>query len=168
MIRPIRFAFPLAVLLMVLGFLLAAAPMAFAQRGGIIDFASGDPEMTAAIATARASLPEFWSRHGAPQAGEDGFALKVAVPVGPKHNEHIWVGDVVRAKDGRLSGRFANQPRDIKGKKAGDAVTFTEAQVSDWMFMRRGKIVGAQTLRPMLKRLPKAQADDLRARLESP
>ena len=34
--------------------------------------------------------------------------------------------------------------------------------------MRNGKIVGGETIRPMLKRMPKADAEALRARLETP
>ena len=68
----------------------------------------------------------------------------------------------------RYSGRFANAPRDLPGKKAGEVALFTEADISDWMFMRNGKIVGGETIRPLLKSLPKADADALRARLETP
>ena len=51
---------------------------------------------------------------------------------------------------------------------AGDKVEFTEADISDWMFMRNGKIVGGETIKPTLKSLPKADADALRARMEQP
>jgi len=34
--------------------------------------------------------------------------------------------------------------------------------------MRNGKIVGGETIKPTLKFLPKADADALRARLETP
>jgi uncharacterized protein YegJ (DUF2314 family) len=162
------FARGLGVALVALVLVAHAAPAAMAQRGGVIDFAKGDAEMAAAIAKARKSLPTFWQRLAKPGPGEQGFSVKVGVPVGGNNTEHIWVANVQKLKDGRYSGRFANQPRDIKGKKIGDAVAFSEGQISDWMFTRRGKIVGAETLRPMLKRLPPAQADQLRARLESP
>jgi uncharacterized protein YegJ (DUF2314 family) len=36
------------------------------------------------------------------------------------------------------------------------------------MFLRNEKIVGAETMRPLLKSLPKADAEALRARLETP
>jgi uncharacterized protein YegJ (DUF2314 family) len=43
-----------------------------------------------------------------------------------------------------------------------------EADIADWMFMRSGKIVGGETIRLLLKSLPKAEADALRTRLETP
>ena len=78
------------------------------------------------------------------------------------------MADVKKTADGRYSGRFANAPRDLPGKKAGEVALFNEADISDWMFMRNGKIVGGETIRPLLKSLPKADADALRARLETP
>ena len=33
---------------------------------------------------------------------------------------------------------------------------FREADISDWMFTRNGKIVGGETIKPLLKAMPKA------------
>ena len=38
---------------------------------------------------------------------------------------------------------------------------FTEADISDWMLMRNGKIIGGETIWPLLKSMPKADADAL-------
>ena len=69
---------------------------------------------------------------------------------------------------GRYSGRFANDPKDLPGKYAGDAAEFTQADITDWMFLRNDKIVGGATMRPLLKSMRKADAEALRARLETP
>jgi uncharacterized protein YegJ (DUF2314 family) len=82
--------------------------------------------------------------------------------------EHIWMAEVKKLPDGRYSARFANQPRDLPGKRVGDQVEFAQADISDWMFMRNGKIVGGETIRPLLKSMPKADAEALRARMETP
>jgi uncharacterized protein YegJ (DUF2314 family) len=80
------------------------------------------------------------------------------------------MADVKKTADGRYSGRFANAPRDLPGKKAGEVALFKEADISDWMFTRNGKIVGGETIKPLLKGMPKADADAdaLRARMETP
>jgi uncharacterized protein YegJ (DUF2314 family) len=138
------------------------------DRSPVIDLSSGNAEMNAAIAKGRATLPTFWASYEAPKPSETGHSLKVRF-ANPKNNgEHIWMADVKKTADGRYSGRFANAPRDLPGKKAGEVALFKEADISDWMFMRNGKIVGGETIRPLLKSLPKADADALRARLESP
>ncbi|MGQ0682762.1 YegJ family protein [Bradyrhizobium sp.] len=138
------------------------------DRSPIIDVANGDPEMATAIGKARATLPAFWASYESPKSSESGHSLKVRFPTGGSKGEHIWMAEVKKLTGGRYSGRFANQPRDLPGKRAGDLVQFTEADITDWMFMRGGKIVGGETIRPMLKRMPRADADALRAQLEVP
>jgi uncharacterized protein YegJ (DUF2314 family) len=138
------------------------------DRSPVIDVSSANAEMNAAIAKARATLPTFWASYDAPKPSETGHSLKVRFPNPRTNGEHIWIADVKKIADGRYSGRFANAPRDLPGKKAGDVTEFKEADISDWMFTRNGKIVGGETIRPLLKAMPKADADALRARLETP
>ena len=79
------------------------------------------------------------------------------------------MADVKKTADGGYSGRFANAPRDLPGRKAGEVALFKEADISDWMFMRNGKIVGGETIRPLLEiDCRQANADALRAKLETP
>ena len=138
------------------------------DRSPVIDVNSGNPEMNAAIVKARTTLPTFWASYDAPKSSETGHSLKVRFPKPGSGNEHIWMAEVKKTADGRYSGRFANAPRDLPGKKADDMTEFKEADISDWMFTRNGKIVGGETIRPMLKLMPRAEADALRARLETP
>jgi uncharacterized protein YegJ (DUF2314 family) len=138
------------------------------DRSPVIDLSSGNAEMNAAIAKARATLPTFWASYDAPKPYETGHSLKARFPNPRNNGEHIWIAEVKKIADGRYSGRFANAPRDLPGKKAGDVIEFKEADISDWMFMRNGKIVGGETIRPLLKSMPKADADALRARMETP
>ena len=134
-----------------------------------IDFRTGDPEMAAAITDARASLPEFWKMFKTPDAGVRDFSLKVAIsePKNP-HTEHFWLGSIERKAGDKLSGIINNDPNYIKSVKRGQRYEFTEAKVTDWLFYRNGKIVGAYTLRPMIKRMPKDQAVRYRSLLEKP
>jgi uncharacterized protein YegJ (DUF2314 family) len=133
------------------------------DRAPVIDLSSGNAEMNAAIAKGRATLPTFWTSYDASKPSETGHSLKVRFANPRNNGEHIWMADVKMT-----AGRFANAPRDLPGKKAGEVALFNEADISDWMFMRNGKIVGGETIRPLLKSLPKADADALRARLETP
>ena len=137
------------------------------DRSPIVDVRTTDPEMNAAIARGRGTLPTFWASYEAPKPSEAGHALKVRFST-RKGGEHIWIAEVKKLPNGAYSGRFANEPRDLPGKHAGDEVKFSEADISDWMFMRNGKIVGGETIKPTLKSLPKADADALRARMEQP
>jgi len=137
------------------------------DRSPVVDVRTADVEMNAAIARARATLPKFWASYEAPKPTEAQHSLKVRFPT-RNGAEHIWMDEVKRLPNGAYSGLFANEPRDLPGKRAGDKVEFAEADISDWMFMRNGKIVGGETIKPLLKSMPKADADALRARMEQP
>ena len=137
------------------------------DRSPVVDVRTTDPEMNAAIARARGSLATFWASYDAPKPSETGHSLKVHFST-RKGGEHIWIAEVKKLPNGSYSGRFANEPRDLPGRRAGEEVKFAEADISDWMFMRNGKIVGGETIKPLLKSMPKADADALRARMEQP
>ena len=92
--------------------------------------------------------------------------MKVRFEVGAEV-EHIWVIDVKKLSDGNYSGRFANEP-DLLGKNIGDQVEFKQTDISDWMFMRNEKVVGGETIKALLKSMPKEEADAVRARMEQP
>lgn len=133
----------------------------------IISVADTDAEMNAAIARARATLPVFWASYYAPNRTETEHSLKVRFR-NAGNDEHIWMSEVKKLPSGEYAARFADTPQNLPGKRLGDPVQFNEADISDWMFMRNGKIVGGETIKPLLKSMPKADADALRARMEQP
>jgi uncharacterized protein YegJ (DUF2314 family) len=131
-----------------------------------ISVESIDPEMNRAIEKARGSLSAFWTHYSNPGPGEKGFALKVRLDEGSKH-EHFWLVALERRGD-QIFGKIDNDPNLIHNYKYGQVIQVELDRISDWMYFRDGKIVGNETLRPLLKRMPKAQADQFRARLETP
>ena len=133
----------------------------------IIALTSDDADMNAAIARARDTLPTFWASYDAPKPSETGHGLKVRFAVGRDRFEHIWMSDVEKLPDGDFSGRFANQPGDLPGN-AGDQVEFKQADITDWLFIRNEKVVGGETIKLLLKSMPKEQADAMRAQMEEP
>ena len=112
--------------------------------------APSDPEMNAAIAHARETLPRFWAAYDA-HNGQD-FMLKVAFPIQPSGAEHIWIDAVVRQGD-HFTGTLADEPEYMPGLHFGSPVTFTEDQISDWMVGRAGRIYGFFTTRVLFSRL---------------
>ena len=133
----------------------------------VISVADTDAEMNAAIARARATLPVFWASYDAPKRSEAEHSLKVQF-LTAGNGEHIWMSQITKLPSGDSAARFADVPKTMPGKRIGDLARFTEADISDWMFMRNGKIVGGETIKPLLKSMPKADADALRARMEQP
>jgi hypothetical protein len=64
------------------------------DRSPVINVPNSDPEMAAAIAKARATLPAFWASYEAPKATEEGHSLKVRFATRKNDGEHIWMAEV--------------------------------------------------------------------------
>jgi uncharacterized protein YegJ (DUF2314 family) len=60
--------------------------------------------------------------------------------------EHIWLSDVQFAGN-RFQGRVDNQPRKIQGLKLGQLVSVKPNEISDWLYIDHGKLVGGYTVR---------------------
>ncbi len=130
------------------------------DRDQITSVDSDDPEMTAAIAKARADLPQFWEMFAHPEHGESEFALKVKI-TDSNGTEHFWVSELER-KDGKIKATINNDAVTVKSVKLVDRITIPEADISDWMYMRDGKMYGNGTLRPLFKKMPAAEVEKLK------
>lgn len=140
---------------------LLAAPISIAQDL-VAAVAADDPEVNAARDRAREMLPYFWEAMEAGRPNEGGFSIKAALPTPDDSVEHIWVSDLVRA-DGSIEGLLANEPVNLPGLKLGQAVTFTEGQVTDWGFERDGLLIGHYTTRLLLEQASKEEAAYIRS-----
>ena len=136
----------------------------------VVDIETSDSDLVTAKAEPAKTLPEFWKEFDKPSPGVTNFNLKAAFPVnaGKVTCQSIWLNGVERLSRNRFAGRLGNDPRDMPGKKLGDRLEFDEKQIEDWMFMRNGKIVVNQTMRPLLKKMPAAQAAQFQSMLEKP
>ncbi len=47
----------------------------------------------------------------------------------------------------RLQGRVDNEARKIQGLKLGQLVSFKPGEISDWLYIDHGKLVGGYTVR---------------------
>jgi uncharacterized protein YegJ (DUF2314 family) len=123
-----------------------------------------EAEMDAAIARARSEVDSFIAilEKG---DGED-FGVKAPIEDG-EETEHFWLTDV-SYEDGVFEGLIGNDPGVVKNVKFGQKWTIKKNEISDWMFMRDGKIHGNYTMRPLLKTLPKEEADQMRSMLANP
>jgi uncharacterized protein YegJ (DUF2314 family) len=136
------------------------------QRDGIINVERDDPEMTAAIAKARATLPQFWRVFDHPDHGERNFALKVAIRDG-KQTEHFWANDLVRT-NGHTMGTINNDPNLVKNVKLGERIVIPEADISDWTYARDGKMIGNYTLRALFKKMSPDEVEAYKRMMADP
>ena len=121
-------------------------------------------EMDAAIARARGEVDAFIAE----LSKKNGTAFSVKAPIEDNgKTEHFWLTDVVYS-DGQFSGVIGNDPGVVKNVKFGQSWTIKKGAISDWMFMRNEKIHGNYTMRPLLKTLPKEEAEQYKSMLANP
>lgn len=139
---------------------------ACSKRDMVVNVADDDPQMLAAIAKARDTLPQFWTVLDKRDRGESGFSLKVKI-TDKRGTEHFWATDIER-RDGKTMGTINNDPNIVATVKLGDRIEIPEADISDWLYMRDGKMVGNETLKPLLKTMPAHEAERLKSIMATP
>ncbi|RYE09315.1 MAG: DUF2314 domain-containing protein [Hyphomicrobiales bacterium] len=139
-----------------LALLIAAAAPAIAQDEQTIYVQEDDPVMIAAIAAARATLPEFWVHFANPGKDEGDFHLKVGITEGGQV-EHLWCDEILGDWRG-ASCVIANEAEILRTVGLGDRILVNADAISDWMYIVDGKIRGARTLRAMLPHLTPEEA----------
>jgi uncharacterized protein YegJ (DUF2314 family) len=132
----------------------------------VVSVSDDDSDMNAAIAKARGSLSRFWQAFDHPGPGESDFSLKVKI-TDPKGTEHFWVSDLER-KDGKIFGTINNDAEIVGSVKFGDRVPIPEADISDWMYMRDGKMFGNYTMRPLFKTMSASEVEKFKSMLAEP
>jgi len=130
-----RFAIPVLVLAVFMG----------CKKGSVKNVSADDSQMNAAIANARGSVNSFIAALQAPNPNRMDFGIKMAFTQG-QHTEHMWLDDVTY--DGkRFHGILKNQPEKVRNVRYGQRVFVAPSQISDWMYVENGKLVGGYTIR---------------------
>jgi uncharacterized protein YegJ (DUF2314 family) len=117
--------------------------------------------MDAAIATAQRRVDEFLSVLQA--GGADSYSVKAPVKDG-ENTEHFWVVNVTY-RDGVFSGEIGNEPGIVKNVTLGQTWEIKKEDISDWMYVKAGRIHGGFTIDPLLPTFPKEEAEALREKL---
>ena len=127
----------------------------------VIKVGSMDAEMNAAIAQAQQATDTFLQALTAPKTNQADFSAKRPYPTrqGGTSREHIWISHL--SYDGqRLHGTVGDEPVDIPNLKFGEPVSFPPGELSDWMYLEDGRIVGGYTIRVLRRHMPAAEAAD--------
>ena len=120
--------------------------------------------MEAAIARARSEVDVFIAEMS--KGNGTDFAVKAAIQ-DKEDTEHFWLTDIVY-RNGGFEGVIGNEPGIVTNVKSGQKWTVKKSEISDWMFMRDGKMYGNYTMRPLLKTLPEEEAAKFRSMLANP
>lgn len=123
-----------------------------------------DAEMSAAIDRARREVDSFVAELSAPT----GQSHAVKAPIEDNgQTEHFWLIDVTYS-GGKFKGTINNDPGIVSNVTIGQSWELGKEEISDWMYMRDGKMYGNYTLRPLLATMPEGEANQYRAILAEP
>ena len=148
----------LALLLAAAGPAIAASLMERVDRDELHFVPDNDPAMKAAIAKARATLPDFLAKAAHPRINQRSFALKVEVLLLDGGSEFLWVTNFGNVGDDFI-GVVDNEPRLVPGLKQGAILPFRREDIADWLYLEGDRMVGNITLCVLLASAP----DDLRS-----
>lgn len=111
--------------------------------------------MDRAVETAQKTVKKFIAALRSPKDNQSRFAVKKRFIQGDKV-EHIWLNTV--SFDGQLfHGKVDNEPVDIKGVRLGNIVSVSPSEISDWMFVQDGRLVGGYTICAMCEKMSPAE-----------
>jgi len=117
----------------------------------MVDVAGDDSAMNAAIAKAQATISEFVRRLEQPPASQTDIGLKVRLSDGHEI-EHVWLVDVHHTGE-RVWGRINNDVERIHNHRIGDSVSVALSEVSDWLAIDAGRLVGGYSIRLLRERM---------------
>jgi len=140
---------------------LVAPAMLPASQDATIAVPAGDPEMAAAIKTARAGLPVFFGHATAPGPEEGGYMIKYDLLPGTP-SEFIWA-EIVSHRGDVTVARLLNKPLSA-GFAQGQEVSVRDREVVDWAYWRAGTLIGGATMRVLIARMPAGEARAMRDR----
>ena len=130
----------------------------------LIEGGYDEQEMEAAITRARSEVDSFIAEMS--KGNGTNFSVKVAIE-DKDETEHFWLKDLVYRK-GKFEGVIDNDPGMVSNVKRGQKWSVEKSQISDWLFMRDGKMYGNYTIRPLLKAMPEEEAAKLKSMLANP
>jgi uncharacterized protein YegJ (DUF2314 family) len=160
-------------------FAFSAAPVRAAEEGtthmagreaktpghpGYAQVADDDRQMDRAVENAQKSLGFFMAALRAKKNGDTVFEIKKGFIDGDKV-EHLWIREVTY--DGKnFHGKIDNRPLEVNNVRLGQRVTVAPEHVTDWMFLKDGKLIGGYTTRVLYARLSPADKAEFDKRAE--
>ncbi|MDR1858424.1 MAG: DUF2314 domain-containing protein [Treponema sp.] len=121
-----------------------------------------DGEILRIAIDARRTLPIFFRQLARGDAKESGFSIKHPFRADDGSGigmEQLWL-DGIHFKDGVFFGILAGDPAHVSGMQKGDTVALDMDAITDWMYVRDGKIAGGRSIKYLLEQIPESQRSE--------
>lgn len=105
---------------------------------------------------ARNTLPFFFRHLLNPAKDESNFCIKYPFRTDDGSGfsmEQLWLTGI-SFKDGVYYGVLTNNPFYIASMKKGDTVSFSADEITDWMYLKNGNIIGGLSINYLLEQIP--------------
>jgi len=129
-----------------------------------------DDELKRIAENARLTLSSFFrqlANHNRRGVNEHSFFVKYNFAADEGSNietEQVWLTGI-HFKNDNYYGILSNNPQNLDGLKKGDIVIFSPDLITDWMYVREGKIIGGYSIKYLLEKIPEEQRNDEQRRL---
>jgi uncharacterized protein YegJ (DUF2314 family) len=110
-----------------------------------------DTAIRRAVIQARKTVGKFITALQHRANGQKDFEIKKPF-IQNGQMEHIWLSDVEFVGN-RFQARVDNEPRKIRGVKIGQLVSVNPNEITDWLYIDNGKLVGGYTFRVQYNQL---------------
>jgi uncharacterized protein YegJ (DUF2314 family) len=127
----------------------------------VIGIEENDIEMNDAIAQAKVGVEDFIKIISAGDI--ETYSVKAPVKDG-EAIEHFWLKEV-RYSNGMFTGKIDNDPGIVTTVKLGQEIKVSRDEITDWLYIRGGKMEGNYTLRVLIKRMPPDDAAQIKKQL---
>ena len=118
-----------------------------------------DEEILRIAEEARNTLPGFFRQLGRADSSDGNFCVKYPFRADSGSGvimEQVWLTGI-HFKNGGYYGVLAGAPQHLNDMKKGDMVTFYADEISDWMYIRGGKIAGGRSIKYLLEQIPESR-----------
>jgi uncharacterized protein YegJ (DUF2314 family) len=124
-------------------------------------YSRDNKDMNAAIAEAVRTWPEFESLFPVNDTLPVGYSVKMKFDY-ENGNEHMWLNQLY-TREGKLYGVLDSDPMYVENLNIGDSLAIKKESVSDWMYIKNGKMIGGYTIRVMYNNLNEEEKQEFKA-----
>lgn len=116
------------------------------EEDPIVHVDKNDIQMNDAISKARSTSGDFIKAFNSKDTTCVDFSVKYPFETSEGSHEHIWLTDI-EIKGNKISGVVGNTPESTTKVQYGERVEVDAEKISDWMYVKKGELVGGYTIR---------------------